>query len=1570
MEVGFAASVVTDAERPELEEVLRGVAAPAHWPGRVDRITVVQRLAGARSGAEVFAIDVEFTDGGRTERCVAKIDSAAAVTAEWTAVQTHLAGRRQVLLTPVEAVSEFVLDGSTSGLAQFGRAAIVYRHVADWAGEPARTPETLESIIGAALDRRDGGNTVPVLEGLIRRLGTALHQPTRVVSGPRTQSHLNPSLGEDLVLVVDHVDTGFPAVDAGQRKEISQLRRYRLDVLRAATRPPMRPEPDATISIDDLILLEVEYPQAREDGRFVGRVQETQIAIEPATHQARTALSAAADRKIPVMGRVRTTRAATHWQTFARFLPAAEYGPDRVSLGDVTLANPFTPLRAILTTDVEGRALATVHGDLNPRNVLVVGQQVFLIDFAQVKPDRPVVSDPAWLEMCLLRDVLAPRLGWPALVRLQRLLAAATRLGPAGDVGLSDEDDPVLRTAFELLWTIRRVAFDVHPSEARGRFATDYLEQLSFAAFRTVKWPDADHDALKIGATLAACGVAAEWLDEREPYRYWPRPELERLVVAARDRLRSGTGHAGLIVEALRTLDRHGEATEGVRHAVEAVRARLLATTYLPAARKIVAERPGDAPYIDVDAYVEELRTTGSAVDLVSRLPEAVVVGGAGGGKSTLADQLRLRLAKTLCTPDRDGPPARFPVLVRAGRITPGDEPERVLAQIADPPVGESHLRVGAVHLLIDEFDELTGDARQDTAGWIHELRRRYPRTHVVVCCRSLGFAPDLLGFPVAELQEVTGDMARRYANDVYLAKFGMAGRERADRLFELLSRPRYRMMAKLIRNPLFLDLLVHAYARPDAEDGTLPADVGALFGEWAGWLLRSAENGPDPHALDNALEKLAVAMVDRNASEAPYDLADPVMAALITTDLLHREGGQVRFRQQPLRDYYAARVLARADDTVLAERAGQFRWREPVLIMAGFEDNGAERTARLIEIAEGVDADFAAQVLRACREAPRNAIDRFVTSQLATLRAPDRGVRSWNAAARGLAELGFPPARSALLAVVEQPGLDEAARSAALAALVRPATRVKTASDDSNADLVGTVGRLLRAETPERLLHKAVEVVGEARLGTLGVAVADLIDAANPWDVVDAAYQTLRRIGTTVGERRERVYLSASEARLNATEEELRRTSRRRDIARLTDERLAHLERMAAAGRVDVLLPRRFSFGIADDPFWGRWLRGLPDEPELIRGYAEGDDRTAIAIAHRIVERHPELAGDLLAHTSPGSSPLRLLAAARVAASGAEHEDRLRSLIRELTETVDETRVEALTALVAALPRKSAVVESASVVRRVTELGRRDLLQGWPWFQLLTDLPFDEGLCAELLLSGEDDQATAAVFWLNADIAGGVLLDAGDPQSFRLPEAAHKALLARAPSTALPAFLGACVKAGAGTPELLRSACAAARQVDAEWPVQLMSSTEYGSVEQSALADLLARIGFLARHARITGDHEGAAAAHALLIDPGLGTEGVRTESLRTESGHPSVERGRLAGLAALGDWVPVLTGLRGADKLLHEIARNAVLHRPREPAADVGRWLDARLAVADLEPAVRETLASVREMVRRQER
>ena len=106
-------------------------------------------------------------------------------------------------------------------------------------------------------------------------------------------------------------------------------------------------------------------------------------------------------------------------------------------LDDGTPARICSPAWAgLMHREQTGRINSVVHGDLNPRNVLVVDGQPCLIDYALTKKDQPLFCDFVRLEGCLMMEVLPGELTWRQLLRLQRWLAVACRLaggGPAED---------------------------------------------------------------------------------------------------------------------------------------------------------------------------------------------------------------------------------------------------------------------------------------------------------------------------------------------------------------------------------------------------------------------------------------------------------------------------------------------------------------------------------------------------------------------------------------------------------------------------------------------------------------------------------------------------------------------------------------------------------------------------------------------------------------------------------------------------------------------------------------------------------------------------------------------------------------------------------------------------------------------------------------------------------------------------------------------------------------------------------------------------------------------------------
>src|SRR6185369_12146367 len=81
-----------------------------------------------------------------------------------------------------------------------------------------------------------------------------------------------------------------------------------------------------------------------------------------------------------VAGRVVSTRATEHWRKVMANLPDAVLNADTVTLDGVAVRQPFAWLRPLLEDKVR-RVTGLTHGDLNPRNILLLNGQIFLIDF-------------------------------------------------------------------------------------------------------------------------------------------------------------------------------------------------------------------------------------------------------------------------------------------------------------------------------------------------------------------------------------------------------------------------------------------------------------------------------------------------------------------------------------------------------------------------------------------------------------------------------------------------------------------------------------------------------------------------------------------------------------------------------------------------------------------------------------------------------------------------------------------------------------------------------------------------------------------------------------------------------------------------------------------------------------------------------------------------------------------------------------------------------------------------------------------------------------------------------------
>jgi hypothetical protein len=703
----------TESKRAEIDNALRRILVGdgnGHWHKAPDEITVQRPLRGGRSASEVLQVTV--VRGYQRSMKVVKVGPARELAGEWSAYDKLLRDASNTFAR-IEAVTPGVL-AVQKGTDYSGLEAVVYQHVSQAHGTPS-SPETLEEVA-----RRDSDAAITVIDRFFSRARTDLYDADRKDERAALEQWWNRRLGPDITVEVTGYSPKGPRLEiGGDFRDRNATRRYPLDIRKASAALDAIIKPGDRCYITDLTA-------TWWDGTLTGLCDRTAgVAVVGPEYKPITQIAEPIEDggTFELYGIVRETRARARCQLVDGSLPDLKR-EDGVLVGpDARVRDPFLALSALLYEHRARRPTSKVHGDLNPRNVLVVDGDPYLIDYAATAVGEPMLMDFVRLEGCLARDVVAMGLTWRDHVRLQRHLAIAARLGDDAAAAIATHLDGVsvaCGNAFRLLWCVRRWAREVYPDDRLAEWSDEYLRHLCLFAHLSLKWPATGPDAVR--AAMAMAGVATDVLSD-DPYRYWSRADLEDDGVALAN---LHTAAPACRIRELAGLARAGRRRGlGEDHPLEiglaeARNAFVRSTLRAPAERIITRLRDEHDVYISLKAYIDltgELREPihrgtgpipfdadlgeqseaaverallrrlardarrrivldddfaprrvldhGDVLNLIAANQALVVLGDAGQGKSTAAREWQYQLARAIVDEDHRFTP-HLPALLHA----------------------------------------------------------------------------------------------------------------------------------------------------------------------------------------------------------------------------------------------------------------------------------------------------------------------------------------------------------------------------------------------------------------------------------------------------------------------------------------------------------------------------------------------------------------------------------------------------------------------------------------------------------------------------------------------------------------------------------------------------------------------------------------------------------------------------------------------------------------------------------------------------------------------------------------
>ncbi|WP_062441098.1 hypothetical protein [Herbidospora daliensis] len=1556
--------------RDALHRLVASSEGESRWARLPDRIVVDGVLTGGRGGADVFEITAYWDEGHW--RYVAKLGPAEELAREWGAYRKYFAGKSNVLCAPVELATPAVLDETKRIRGQ--RELIVYGHVTSFSGSPDQSLATLEDLARQGChDTVD--RLIDVIARFARSAGSVLYGGAKPQPGPDSLRSQAGTLG--CMLTLDPDDGDGPLVDS--------------DTLLAAC-----------LSLPtEAGLGRVRLPLTLIPGRDGLWGEYYGLKIKVAADAAPVPGEVA-----EITGKVAETFAGASWSLMSRLCPDLRREGAHLFWGREQTDLPFGCLYEILTREEQGRVVALVHGDLNPRNIVVCADRPFLIDFDKTDAGQPLLSDYAWLETGLLRDVLAGRHGFGQMLLLQRLLGLACRAleatAPPGSarraaaveaalVEVIREVAPDLENSFRLLWAVRVQGCHVYPAQSGPAWWREYAAQLVIAVNRTFKWGDHGHTAAGMSAVVAAGGAASEMWRSDRVFERW---QISVLTAAARALIPILDGRsrdaAEIAAELVTELDRRGVRDALVEQTLASFRDSLV--------KGVLGDQSahptslGDrVEYVPLTAYPGGGHPPGQDALLLLRQDRHVVLlGQALAGKTTLLEEIRLRSMTPDIESDPSPAPAFLPLKVSAADLSAvGDLDGLRLAWTAcGLPTDWAQelpalLAIGAVRLLVDHLDHLGVDGREGIFEWLRDLALdEGRRSSVVIACR-IGAHADTSGstshigpFSIHILAPPAPALVRPFLQRA-LASNGDTGRSLIDRFVDDHADggegiPRW--PSPTLWSPAVLPLIHILAEEPDADPS-----VNALLGRYVGRLVETSRI--DAHLRDRVLSAIAGELTRRRSERLPLTDLPAVSAAddvedmvddLVACGLLTRQAASVTFESSLIQDYFSARALARVNRSELLEGVRDFRWHVPILLLLNSLEGDDPAVSALVDEAMRYDEGLAVEFLRAARTPARALLPQLRADLRDRIALPglrqDERVR----AASALADLGGRGARQLLGSLVTDSSVSAPARVAALRGLERMMHRApEPASGRVRTTLRQAIHAVLTSGTPPQVRHAALDLAGRAGLHHLLPRIAELVDPAQPWPTTDAAMTAFRALQADSTDAVRHRWTASCSDRLQGIESEIADAARHEEQVRLTGERRRLLAELACAPHHDLLLRYRFRFDLADDvadllndletdssqdvtPAWAV-LTKPETEARLMNLIDQDDEPVAAAAAHRLL---PVQATAIVMGAVPDGSPSRMLITAAAIAdldvvNASRALDHVEHVITEMAAHADPDRLESLAALVTgvfAIDRERGVRLTLHTARALEVRGIAGR-QAWPWSMAFART---RGGITDLLslLAGDDRAVELAIFGL----AGlGFLIDARPGPGVRLDERGAGGFRAARPKpSGRQAWRYVMAAAAVGATEALPYACDLAVELSGNPTTAIISTSGYGHLEETDLAGVLAAVGYLGRISARGGNRSEADMARATL------------SAFPVARSHPSVAVGRLTGLAYLGEWRRVLEGCDLDDPRLAQIAANALqLWRNDTPAdseTNVALSITTRLQATALPDSVRTVLSRLR--------